>query len=204
VLISFEGIDGSGKSTQIDKVKTYLTDKGYDVHVFREPGGTPLSEQIRDILLKSRDEIHPLAESLLFSAARAQLVATRIRPLLDAGAIVILDRFFDSTTAYQGYGRKAIPVKDIEQLNTLSTQNLKPDLTIYLKLDPLQASKRRKKVRVEDRMERAGVEFFKRVSEGFDQLALREERMVALDSSKSPDVTFRSIIEHLEKKLPLL
>jgi len=181
-----------------------LTDKGYDVHVFREPGGTPLSEQIREILLNSRDDIHPLAESLLFSAARAQLVATRIRPLLDAGAIVILDRFFDSTTAYQGYGRKAIPVKDIEQLNTLATQNLKPDLTIYLKIDPEKASKRRKKVRAEDRMERAGVDFFKRVSEGFDQLATSEERMVALDSSRSPDTTYRSIIEHLKKRLPLL
>ncbi len=204
MLISFEGIDGSGKSTQIEKVKSYLTEKGYDVHVFREPGGTPLSEQIREILLNSREDIHPLAESLLFSAARAQLVATRIRPLLDAGAIVILDRFYDSTTAYQGYGRQALPVKDIEQLNTLATQNLEPDLTFYLKLDFEQASQRRKKNREEDRMERAGIEFFQRVSEGFDQLALREERMVVLDSTKSPDATFRSIIEHLEQKLPQL
>ncbi len=204
MLISFEGIDGCGKSTQIEKVKSYLTEKGYEVHVFREPGGTPLSEQIREILLNSRDEIHPLAESLLFSAARAQLVATRIRPLLAEGAIVILDRFYDSTTAYQGYGRQAVPVPDIEQLNALATQNLEPDITFYLKLDPHQASERRRKNREEDRMERAGKAFFKRVSEGFDQLASREERMVALDSSKSPDTTFRSIVGHLEKKLPRL
>jgi len=204
VLITFEGIDGCGKSTHIKKLKAYLTDKGYDVHVFREPGGTPLSEQIRDILLNSKDDIHPLAESLLFSAARAQLVATRIRPLLDTGAIVILDRFFDSTTAYQGYGRQAVPVPDIEQLNRLATQNLEPDITIYLKLDPEMAYERRKKVRKEDRMEQAGADFFKRVNAGFDALAAREKRIVVFDSSRSAAETFEAIEGHLEKMLPRL
>jgi dTMP kinase len=202
VLISFEGIDGCGKSTHIVKVKSYLTELGFDVHVFREPGGTPVSEKIREILLESKDDIHPLAEALLFSAARAQLVATRIRPLLEKGTIVILDRFYDSTTAYQGYGRQVIPVPDIEWLNTLATQKLEPDLTIYLKLDPETAYKRRLKVREEDRMERAGPEFFRRVNEGYDALAAREERIVALDSSRSPEETFRAILEHLEGKLP--
>ncbi len=204
MLITFEGIDGCGKSTHIKKLKAYLTDKGYDVHVFREPGGTPLSEQIRDILLNSKDDIHPLAESLLFSAARAQLVATRIRPLLDTGAIVILDRFFDSTTAYQGYGRQAVPVPDIEQLNRLATQNLEPDITIYLKLDPEMAYERRKKVRKEDRMEQAGADFFKRVNAGFDALAAREKRIVVFDSSRSAAETFEAIEGHLEKMLPRL
>ncbi len=202
MLISFEGIDGCGKSTHIEKVKSYLTEKGYDVHVFREPGGTPVSEKIRDILLNSKDDIHPLAESLLFSAARAQLVATSIRPLLEKGAIVILDRFYDSTTAYQGYGRQVIPVPDIERLNALATQNLEPDLTIYLKIDPEMAYRRRLEVREEDRMERAGPAFFQRVSAGFDALAAREQRIVALDSSRSPEETFQAIIDHLEKKLP--
>ncbi len=202
MLISFEGIDGCGKSTHIEKVKSYLTEKGYDVHVFREPGGTPVSEKIRDILLNSKDDIHPLAESLLFSAARAQLVATSIRPLLEKGAIVILDRFYDSTTAYQGYGRQVIPVPDIERLNALATQNLEPDLTIYLKIDPELAYRRRLEVREEDRMERAGPAFFQRVSAGFDALAAREQRIVALDSSRSPEETFQAIIDHLEKKLP--
>lgn len=202
MLISFEGIDGCGKSTHIKKLKAYLTDKGYDVHVFREPGGTPLSEQIREILLNSKDDIHPLAESLLFSAARAQLVATRIRPLLDTGAIVILDRFYDSTTAYQGYGRQAVPVPDIERLNKLATQNLEPDITIYLKLDPEMAYQRRKKVRKEDRMEQAGADFFKRVNAGFDALAAREKRIVAFDSSRSAAETFEAIKGHLERMLP--
>ena len=202
MLISFEGIDGCGKSTHIKKLKAYLTDRGYDVHVFREPGGTPLSEQIREILLNSKDDIHPLAESLLFSAARAQLVATRIRPLLDTGAIVILDRFYDSTTAYQGYGRQAIPVPDIERLNKLATQNLEPDITIYLKLDPEVAYRRRKKVRMEDRMEQAGSDFFKRVNAGFDALAAREQRIVAFDASRSAAETFEAIKGHLERMLP--
>ena len=204
MLISFEGIDGCGKSTHIKKLKTYLTDKGYDVHVFREPGGTPLSEQIREILLNSKDDIHPLAESLLFSAARAQLVATTLRPLLDTGAIVILDRFYDSTTAYQGYGRQAVPVPDIERLNKLATQNLEPDITIYLKIDPETAYERRKKVRKEDRMEQAGPDFFKRVNAGFDALAAREKRFVVFDSSRSAAETFQEIKAHLEKMLPRL
>ncbi len=204
MLISFEGIDGCGKSTHIEKLKSYLTGKGYDVNVFREPGGTPLSEQLRDILLNSKDDIHPLAESLLFSAARAQLVATRIRPLLETGAIVILDRFYDSTTAYQGYGRQIIPVPDIEQLNKLATQNLEPDITIYLKLDPEIAYERRKSVRKEDRMEQAGPDFFKRVNAGFDALAAREERIVVFDSSRSAAETFEAIKAHLEKILPRL
>lgn len=204
MLISFEGIDGCGKSTHISKLVTYLAESGYETHVFREPGGTPVSERIRDMLLNSKDDIHPLAETLLFSAARAQLVATRIRPLLEKGAIVILDRFYDSTTAYQGFGRQILPIPDIEQLNRLATQHLEPDLTIYLKLDPETAAGRRMRVRREDRMERAGPEFFRRVSAGFDALAAREQRVIALDSSRSPAETFREIIALLEGKLPRL
>lgn len=201
MLITFEGIDGSGKSTHIKKIHDFLAERGYNVHVFREPGGTPLSEKIRHILLNSSDEIHPLAESLLFSAARAQLVEKKIRPLLETGAIVILDRFFDSTTAYQGFGRRILPLAEIRFLNDLATRNLKPDLTIYLKLDPASAASRRKNSRDEDRMEQEGLDFFKRVSDGFDEIASREPRMVSIDSSRSPEETFRSILEHLEKLL---
>ncbi|MEX0681788.1 MAG: dTMP kinase [Balneolales bacterium] len=200
MLISFEGIDGCGKSTQINKLREFFIKKNYNVHVFREPGGTQLSEQIRKILLNSREEIHPLAETLLFSAARAQLVETRIRPLLAVDAVVILDRFFDSTTAYQGYGRQAIPVEDIAQLNILTTQNLVPDITFYLKLDYKKASERRKISGEEDRMEQSGVEFFKRVSAGYDQIASQEERIVTLDASMSPEEIFHAILDHIRKK----
>lgn len=204
MLITFEGIDGCGKSTQIEKLSQFLTEKGHDVHIFREPGGTPLSEQIRDILLNSSEDIDPVAETLLFSAARAQLVARRIRPLLKTGSIVILDRFYDSTTAYQGYGRQAIPVDQIENLNTLATQELEPDLTIYLSLDPEKAARRRTSGEVEDRMERSGHDFFQKVSEGYDRIASRNKRVVTLDSSQSPEQTFAKIISRLKQRLPHL
>lgn len=204
MLITFEGIDGCGKSTQIEKLKAFLLEQGYDARVFREPGGTAVSEQIRDILLNSREDIHPLTETLLFSAARAQLVATRIRPLLESGAIVILDRFFDSTTAYQGYGRRMIAVNEIEQLNKLATAGLKPGITFYLKMDPELASQRRNNEGEEDRMERSGVDFYHRVSDGFDRIAVQEKRVITLDATQTPETIFQSIITHLQYVLPPL
>ncbi|MBP3192432.1 dTMP kinase [Natronogracilivirga saccharolytica] len=204
MLISFEGIDGSGKSTNIRNLCQYLEEKGYDVQVFREPGGTVLSEQIREILLNSDEDIHPIAESLLFSAARAQLVATRIRPALAEGTIVIVDRFFDSTTAYQGYGREVIPVWQIDQLNDLATQQLEPDITFYLRLPPEEAQRRRAREGSEDRLERSGEKFFERVSKGFDQLAAEKERIITLDSTQPVEILTEQIVSHLRPKLDRL
>ena len=204
MLISFEGIDGCGKSTNIENLRKYLKKKEYDVQVFREPGGTVLSEQIRNILLNSEEDIHPIAESLLFSAARAQLVATRIRPVLEKGGIVILDRFYDSTTAYQGYGREIIPVWQIEQLNALATQNLEPDITFYLRLSPEEAEQRRIRERSEDRLERSGTAFFHRVSKGFDKLASENDRIITLDSTQPADTLIEEIVSHLQKQLDRL
>lgn len=201
MLITFEGIDGCGKSSQISLLKAYLEQSGYDVQLFREPGGTKLSEHIRDILLDKNQEIHPLAEMLLFSAARAQLTAEKIRPLLADGVIVILDRFYDSTTAYQGYGRNAVPVDTIEHLNKMATQNLVPDVTFYMKITPEMAYSRRIQEGDEDRMERAGTAFFESVSDGFDQIAAREKRIITIDAKPSQDEIFKSIITHLK---PLL
>ncbi len=202
LLITLEGIDGCGKSTQIPRIEALFKKNGYEVEVLREPGGTPLSEQIRAILLNSSEDIHPVAETLLFSAARSQLVANRIRPLLEAGTIVILDRFYDSTTAYQGYGRGALAAEEIEALNRMATDNLKPDVTFYLRIAPSLAVERRKKAGEEDRMERAGIDFFERVSNGFDQIASREERFVTIDAAQSPDQIYQLIETHLKKKLP--
>ncbi len=185
-------------------LKEHLSNHGYHVRIFREPGGTPVSEQIREILLNSGEDIHPLAETLLFSAARAQLVAAEIQPLLATGNVVILDRFYDSTTAYQGYGRGVMPVYDIEKLNALATSGLQPDITFYLKIDPDKAYRRRRKNEVEDRMERSGREFYLRVSEGFDKMAARMERMVTLDASQDPETIFHSLIAHLRHKLTRL
>lgn len=202
MLITFEGIDGCGKSTQIEKICKALIEKGYDVHLFREPGGTALSEQIRDLLLKSKEDIHPLAEALLFSAARAQLVTNRIKPLLKSGAVVVLDRFYDSTTAYQGYGRQSIPVKKLEGLNRFATEDIQPDVTFYLKLDPKEASRRKEALGEEDRMERSGISFFQRVSKGYDEIASKSSYFVTIDGSLPPDEIFCQIMNHLEEKLP--
>lgn len=202
MLITFEGIDGCGKSTQIDKLGDYFESEGYRFRVFREPGGTRVSEQIRDILLNSREDIHPVAETLLFAAARAQLVADEMRPLLSDGYIVILDRFYDSTTAYQGYGRRVMSISDIEKLNALATSGLQPDLTFYLKIDPREAAARRGEQGQEDRMERSGPEFFRRVSDGFDRLASRTDRVVQLDATEDPEVIFQKILSCIKERLP--
>ncbi len=202
-LISLEGIDGCGKSTQIREMKNYLHDHGYEVQVFREPGGTAISEKIRELLLNSSDDIDPVTETLLFSAARAQLVNTRIRPLLKAGTIVILDRFFDSTTAYQGYGRQAIDADQLEKLNQLATGGLAPDITFYLKLDVKVAMERRAEERAMDRMERSGLEFFQRVSQGFDNIASRYQRFVTLDASLPAGKIFESIARELHDRLSI-
>jgi len=129
MLITFEGIDGSGKSTQIDLLRQYLKEMGFRVEVFREPGGTDVSEMIRGMLLNPEIDIDPVTELLLFSSARSQLVAEKVLPLLKEEVIVILDRFFDSTTAYQGFGRQSLPIKQIQQINSIATHDLTPDIT---------------------------------------------------------------------------
>lgn len=160
MLITFEGIDGSGKSTQITLLKEYLENKGNQVSVYREPGGVVISEQIRELLLNSKMDIHPTAEMLLFSAARAQLVAEKVAPDLENGIIVILDRFYDSTTAYQGFGRESVDLEQIHQINNIASLGREPDLTFYLSLT-WEESKRRTAHLEEDRMEKAGADFSK-------------------------------------------
>ncbi|MFM7157503.1 MAG: dTMP kinase, partial [Bacteroidota bacterium] len=133
MFITFEGIDGSGKSTQIQFLKTLLEDKGHKVTVLREPGGNIVSEKIRTLLLDSKEQIEPRSELLLFTAARAQLVSKVIRPALEGGDIVICDRYIDSSVAYQGYGR-GLSIKDIEQINAFATNDLIPDITFIFDL----------------------------------------------------------------------
>ena len=175
MLITFEGIDGSGKSTQISLLKERLIDLGHKVEVFREPGGTDVSEMIRGMLLNPELDIDPVTELLLFSSARSQLVAEKVRPLLEKEVIVILDRFYDSTTAYQGFGRKSMPIEQIKQINAAATHNLVPDYTFYLRLSLEEAAERTKNFE-KDRMELSGDSFFKRVFDGFEHLAKTESR----------------------------
>lgn len=200
MLITFEGIDGSGKSTQINLLQKYLNDNGYEVKVFREPGGTDVSEMIRGMLLNPEIDIDPVTELLLFSAARSQLVAEKLLPLLKKNVIVILDRFFDSTTAYQGFGRKSIPIEQIKQINKVATHQLVPDLTFYLRLSLEEAAERTRQFE-KDRMELSGDSFFQNVFEGFEHLANTEERFKAIDAGQDIQAIHEDIVSILEKRL---
>lgn len=199
MLITFEGIDGCGKSTQIQLLKSYLDGKGIPVHIFREPGGSALSEEIRTLLLHSKEDIDPVTEMLLFSAARSQLIAEKVKPLLANNEIVILDRFYDSTTAYQGYGRKSASLEQIQSLNETASHGLVPDLTFYLKLSYSESRKRTEKDQ-KDRMEQSGEEFFNRVIQGFDELALNESRVIAVDAMQSATEIHNQIISYLSAR----
>lgn len=184
MLITFEGIDGSGKTTQIQLLKEFLEQKNKEVVVFREPGGNQTSEKIRSLLLDEANLIQPVTELLLFSAARAQLVADQVKPKLDEGFIVILDRFYDSTTAYQGYGRKAASLESIHQLNEFASLGLVPKRTIYLRVS-LEEAERRRAGTSKDRMEQSGVAFYKAVIDGFDDLAKKNTRFLTIQAELS-------------------
>jgi len=192
LLITFEGIDGCGKTTQINNLTEYLKSRSLQVTVFREPGGTVLSEKIRDLLLHETDEMDFRTELLLFSAARSQLVVEKVIPLLNKGELVILDRYYDSTVAYQGYGRNSIQIDHVHFLNKLATHNTIPDITFYLSISPDIASKRTQNSQ-KDRMEKAGTAFFERVKNGYDLLAEKNDRFITIDSSRDPDTVFQDI-----------
>ncbi|MEQ9310403.1 MAG: dTMP kinase [Balneolaceae bacterium] len=193
MLITFEGIDGSGKSTQINLLEKYFSSKGKKVQVFREPGGTEVSEEIRSILLNPEIEIDPITELLLFSSARSRLISEKVLPALERDEIVILDRFYDSTTAYQGYGRECLPLDQIHYINKVASHNKAPDFTFYLRLS-LEESLNRRANMSKDRMEQAGKEFFTKVIKGFDELSKTESRFIIIEASKSVEEIHSSII----------
>ena len=169
-LITFEGIDGSGKSTQIKLLNQWLESKGIKGLNIREPGGTVVSESIRTILLDKQNIIDSFSETLLFLAARSQLVDEVIVPALNNNRFVICDRFIDSTVVYQGYGR-GLGVDLINQINKIATKNILPSLTIYIDIDVELSISRRDKD-VNDRMEDAGLKFLTNVKKGYDELAI--------------------------------
>jgi dTMP kinase len=196
-FITFEGAEGSGKSTQIRNAAAFLKKKGRSVVMLREPGGTRISEAIRRILLdKKLKEMDPVAELLLYLAARSQIVQEKILPALQKGRVVICDRFEDSTRAYQGFGRK-IPLAAIEQASRLVRGNLKPDLTFVLDIDIAKGLKRGGR---HDRIEREALSFHRRVRQGFLALAKKEpRRMVVLDTSKPVAWVSQKVRERLER-----
>jgi dTMP kinase len=186
-LITFEGIDGSGKGTQIRLLRKHLVRAGIEPVLFREPGGTRLSERVRSVLLDPDLHIEPLAELFLFSAARSQLCAEEIRPLLDRGKVVMLDRFFDSTVAYQGGGREIGDFEWLTEFNRRVTGDLTPDRTYYLRVSTDEAFRRRRH-RTDDRLEAGGAEFFERVAASYERIAREHpDRVLVIDGDGTPD-----------------
>jgi dTMP kinase len=188
-FITFEGPDGSGKSTQIQWLAEYLTGLGQSVILTREPGGTAISEKIRDVLHDLRHRaMRPQTEILLYSAARAQLVAEVIRPALADGAVVLCDRYADSTLAYQGYGH-GLDLDTLRRVTSFATGGLRPDLTLLFDLDPAEGLRRRQKAGVEwNRLDDYDLAFHQRVREGYHALAQAEpDRWEVLDATQDRD-----------------
>jgi dTMP kinase len=186
MFISFEGIDGVGKSTQLEMLQAYLTDKGHTVLRTLEPGGTELGQEIRHLLLHRKGDVAPRAEALLYAADRAHHVATKIRPALARGEIVLTDRFFDSSVAYQGAARD-LDVNQVRDISLWAVDNLIPDLTILLDLPADDAMSRRSKTGTEpDRLEQEKVDFFERARQMYLELA-KEPRFLVVDARKSVD-----------------
>jgi dTMP kinase len=188
LFISIEGIDGVGKSTQISGLVEFLQASGRTVIQTFEPGGTELGQEIRHLLLHRKGDVAPRAEALLFAADRAHHVATKVRPALERGEVVVTDRYLDSSVAYQGVGR-ALIAEDVRAISMFAVENLLPDLTVLLDLPAEQALARRDKTGQEpDRLEREKVEYFEAVRQAFLQMAADEpQRWIVIDASQSVD-----------------
>ena len=203
MLIAFEGIDGSGKTTQAEMLSDRLTGLSIRNTLVREPGGTQLGEGVRELLLHRTDlRIHPVTEFFLFTASRSQLVREKVIPLLKDGSTVILDRYFYSSIAYQGFGR-GLPVDRVEAVSEFAIQDVLPDLVFVVKVDPEDALKRRLlSGRGSDRMEDSELQFFRRVSDGFKYCADREpNRFVVVDGADNVEKISNKIFDIVMSKM---
>jgi len=200
-FITFEGLEGAGKSTQMKILKKHLASKGWPVVVTREPGGTRIGDEIRDILLDiDNKDIDYKVEALLYAASRAQLVSKIIRPALEEGKVVLSDRYIDSSLAYQGYGR-GLPTDLILEFNRWGTDALQPDLTLLLKL-PAEVGLSRNDSEQADRIESECISFHKRVEAGYDEMAgLSKDRYRIIDGSQSSEKVSQEIIKVVEDML---
>jgi dTMP kinase len=205
MFITFEGIDYSGKSTQAKLLHGYFRKNKIKSILVREPGGTKISEKIRKILLNREHlEMLPLTEFFLFSASRAQLVNEVIKPNLKRGVIVICDRYYDSSSAYQGYGGK-LDVKKVFEVNDFATSGLTPDFTFFVSIPPQKAFKRAVEKHKLDRIENKTLSFYERVNEGFKKIAVKnKKRFVIVDGSQTVDEIHSKIIQIVNKKFKLL
>jgi dTMP kinase len=206
IFITFEGSEGCGKSTQARRLAAHLEKLGVDFLVTREPGGTPIGESIRELLQFATHNVAMTAETelLLFAASRAQLVREVIKPTVERGVCVIADRFFDSTTVYQGAARK-LDRQFVEQLNAFAVGDCIPDLTFVLDVDLATAQSRMETPRRPDRMEQQPAEFYEAVRRGYQELAAREpKRVVLVDGSQDADKIDNLIWESVTARFPML
>jgi dTMP kinase len=204
-LISFEGIDYSGKSTQIHLLTKRLVAHGQKVITLREPGGTEISEQIRNILLDKKNlKMHPACELLLYSAARIQILHEKIRPGLQSGHFVLMDRYIDSTTAYQGYGRK-LSLDFIDMLNYFVSDDILPGITFFLDLDPSGMTGRKTlRETSDDRLESTGSGFYQNIYEGYLKIAdNNKKRIKVLNGNRPVEKIAQEIWEFVRDKYTL-
>lgn len=204
LFITLEGPDGSGKSTQAARLSQRLRDAGYDVLHTREPGGTPISQQVRQVLMDLKNEaMSAETEFLLFSAARAQHVHQALRPQLERGGIVVCDRFYDSSFAYQGYGH-GLPLDTIRAVTALATGGLRPDLTLLFDISPEAGLRRRQQGHQEwTRLDAMALAFHTRVRAGFHALAAAEpDRFVTIDADRPADAVAADVWAAVAGRLP--
>jgi dTMP kinase len=201
-LITIEGLDGAGKSTLADGLVRELAARGQRVELLREPGGVDMSERIRALVKDPALTVSPRAEALLYAAARAQLVQERLAPLLGQGALVLLDRFVDSSLAYQGAGRE-LGVAEVRAINRFATGELEPDRTLLLRIDPATGrARQRERALAPDRLEREDERFFAAIAAAYDALARAEpERIRAIDAARAPEDVLRAALAAIEDLL---
>ena len=198
-FISFEGPDGSGKTTQIKLFSEYLASRGYGVVLTREPGGTSISEKIRQIILDpANTEMDPLTEAFLYASSRAQHVAQLIKPSVAEGKIVLSDRFMDSSIAYQGYARKLGDV--VKTINEIAVDGCQPDITFFLDIDPKEGLLRARARCELDRLEQEDISFHEEVYKGYKELSkIYKDRFVIIDASGSVEEISAEIIQRFEE-----
>ena len=200
-FITFEGCEGVGKSRQLKMLSEYLTEKGANFFLTREPGGTEISEKIRSIILDGKNvSMTDECEALLYAASRAQVLEEVIKPKLDAGITVICDRYIDSSFAYQGYAR-GLGVDFIEKINDYAIRNFTPDCTVFLKLPPEQAFLRKGGADKTDRLELSGMDFHNKVYEGYLQLAEKyKDRFLVIEATGTKFETHDKVVAELKAR----
>ena len=198
MFITFEGIDGVGKSTQLDMLEKHLIAQGKEVVRTLEPGGTELGQEIRHLLLHRKGDVAPRSEALLYAADRAHHVETKIKPALASGKVVLSDRYFDSSVAYQGAARE-LDVQEVKDISLWAIDRLLPDLTVLLDLPAQEAINRRGNKGTEpDRLEREQVEFFERARDEYLRMA-NEPRFLVVDANLSPEELHSQVLERVAK-----